>query len=399
MGKNWDSWHVGKQHFYTQDKIDTDPKSTTRWIVQKDYKEWLLSAGVKSPGGREYSSIIPQLESGKYTHPKRYTIPQTGVYKEGLRYFHDDYFGEKSVEIINRHSGDKPLLLNTMFLSPHPPFSIPEPYFSKIKPEDLVLPDNVGVWYDNQSPLQLYNLSGFIGTHYSRSDWAQIWPKYFGLVSLLDDEVGKMIEALKKKGLYDKALIIFTADHGEMLGSHSLWQKSCMYEESARVPLIIKFPSSFPQNIKATDELVSLVDVWPTLKDFLQIKTEQETDGVSLMPLMQGKSLNRSQVFIQYDGNAGYGNNQRCVINGNYKLIMDSFKDEVFLELYDVINDPGETKNLAVESKYAPLTKKMIRQIKSYMRDTKDILQFPDTLYETFIVKYSGQEQVPNDRE
>lgn len=399
MGRNWSSWHVGKQHFYTKDKIDSDPKSTTKWIVQKDYKEWILSAGVKPPGGREYSSMIPQLESGEYTHLKRYTIPNIGVYKEGLRYFHDNYFGEKSVEIINQHSGDKPLLLNTMFLSPHPPFSIPEPYFSKIKAEDLVLPDNVGVWYDDQSPLQLYNLSGFIGTRYSRSDWAKIWPKYFGLVSLLDDEVGKMIEALKKKGLYDKALIIFTSDHGEMLGSHSLWQKSCMYEESARVPLIIKFPASYPQSIKATDELVSLVDVWPTLKDFFQLKTEQETDGVSLMPLMQGKSLNRSQVFIQYDGNAGYGNNQRCVINGNYKLIMDSFKDEVFLELYDVINDPGETRNLAVKPEYGPLTKKMIIQIKSYMRDTKDILRFPDKVYETFIAKYSVQKQVPNDRE
>ncbi|MCO5235972.1 MAG: sulfatase-like hydrolase/transferase [Chitinophagaceae bacterium] len=385
MGRYWDSWHVGKQHFFTEDKIDADPKSTTKWIVQKDYKEWIRSAGVQSPGGREYASMVPQLESGQYTHPKRYTIPKTGIYKEGLRYYHDDYFGDRSVEIINRHTGDKPLLLNTMFLSPHPPFSIPEPYFSRIKPGELVLPGNVGVWYNDQSPLQLYNLSGFIGTRYSRSDWEKIWPKYFGLVNLLDDEVGKIINALKKKGWYDKALIIFTADHGEMLGSHSLWQKSCMYEEAARVPLIIKFPGSVQYSIRATDELVSLVDVWPTLKDFLQIETGDRTDGISLMPLVRGKKLNRSQIFIQYDGNAGYGNNQRCVIEGNYKLIVDSFKDEIFLELYNVIDDPQEKKNLAGDPAFASLVRKMTGYIKKFMRDTGDMMRLPDTLYETFI--------------
>lgn len=389
MSQDWDSWHVGKQHFFTQDKIDENPRSKTKWIAQKDYKKWLESEGVKSPGGKEYSSIVPQLESGEYSHIKRYTIPETGLYKGGLKYHHDDYFAEKSVEIINQYKGGKPLMLATMFLSPHPPFSIPEPYFSRVKAEDLVIPDNVGVWYKDQSPLQLYNLSGFIGTRYSRADWTKIWPRYFGLVSLLDDEVGKIIRALKDKGLYEKSLIIFTADHGEMLGGHSLWQKSCMYEESARVPLFIKFPNGFTPAFKETNALVSLIDVWPTLMDFLRIKSTQGTDGISLMPLLlRNEKPDRQAVFIQYDGNAGYGNNQRCVVEGNYKLIMDTFKEEVFLELYDVVKDPQEMENLAVKPAYAALTKKMIARIKDYMAATNDLLKFPDNVYESFIVHY-----------
>ncbi|CAL1518702.1 sulfatase-like hydrolase/transferase [Chitinophaga sp. MM2321] len=395
MSSNWDAWHVGKQHFFTQDKIDENPRIKVQWITQKDYKEWLKPQGVKSPGGREFTGFSPELVSGEYSHVKRYTIPVAKAYKEGLQYFPDDYFGEKSAEIIKKHNTGKPLLLTTMFLSPHPPFDIPAPYFDKIRQQDLNIPANVGQWYKDQSPLQLYALSGFIGSRYSRDDWAKLWPKYFGLVNLLDDETGKIIQALKDKGLYDKALIIFTADHGEMLGSHSLWMKMCMYEESTRVPLIIKFPSDFRPAVGETNQLVSLTDVWPTLMDFLQINPKDKTDGISLMPLLKNKSFNRNKVFIQYDGNAAYGSNQRCVVSGNYKLIMDTFKDEIYLELYDIIKDPEETVNLVMDPAYEALSRKLIGEIQEHMLHTNDLLKFSGDVYQNFISHYAtlGQKQ------
>src|SRR5690606_17885627 len=206
-------------------------KAGRQWIVQADYKSWLDSRGVKAPGGKGFSSVTPQLVAGQYTKLRKYTTPSLGVYTAGASFFHDNYYADKAVDIINNHTGNKPLLMNLMVYSPHPPFSIPEPYFSKVKAQTLQLPEHVGGWSEHQSPLQLYNLSGFMGAQYSRSDWREVWAKYLGLVSLLDDNVGKVVAALKQSGIYDKALIIFTADHGEMLGSHSLWQKSCMYEE------------------------------------------------------------------------------------------------------------------------------------------------------------------------
>ena len=393
MAAGWDAWHVGKQHFFTQDKIDEDPNVKVKWITQKDYKEWLKPMGVKSPGGREFTGFSPEMVSGKYTHIKRYTIPVSKEYKQGLKYFPDDYFGEKSAEIIRNHNGNKPLMLATMFLSPHPPFDIPAPYFSKIRQQDLKIPANVGQWYKDQSPLQLYALGGFIGSRYSRQDWEKLWPKYMGLVNLLDDETGKIIRALKEKGLYDKALIIFTADHGEMLGSHSLWMKMCMYEESVRVPLIIKFPSDFHPAIKETGETVSLTDVWPTLMDFLRINKTGKTDGISLMPLLNGKTLNRERIFIQYDGNAAYASNQRCVVEGNYKLIIDTFKDEVYLELYNVAKDPQETTNLAPDPAYKAVAEKLIVEIRKYMRDTNDLLTFPEDAYRHYISNYAALNQ------
>jgi choline-sulfatase len=389
MSGHWAAWQIGKQHFFSRDKIDQDPKVKVNWITKKDYEQWVKSKGVKKPGGRKFTALVPELVSGKYTSVHRYTVPEYAVYKPGLRYFPDDYFGDQCVSTIRNHKDNKPLLLIATFMSPHPPFDIPEPYFDKVKESDLAIPDNVGKWYPYQSPLQLYALTGFIGTRYSREDWSKIWTKYYGLVSLLDHEVGRIIDALKNKGLYHKALIIFTADHGEMLGSHSLWMKNCMYEASAHVPLIVKFPEGFHPAVKQTDQLVSLIDVWPTLIDYLGINTKDHTDGISLMPLVNGKILNRNKIFIQYDGNAGYGSNQRCVVDGDYKLIMDTFKNEIYLELYNVVKDPEETTNLAVDPHYEAQTRKLINEIKSYMTRTNDLLKFPDHIYSGFIAHHT----------
>ncbi len=388
MADSWDSHHVGKQHFFTVDKIDEDPNSKTQWITIRDYKQWMKTQGLPTPGGKEFKANTPELVTNEYTHVKAYSIPKYKIYQPGIDYFLDHYIADKSVDVIRNRKQTKPLLLNAMFLAPHPPFDVPEPYYSKIKPADFTLPENVGQWYDCQSPLQMYNLTGFLGTRYSREQWAKIWPKYLGLVNLLDDEVGRIIQALKDEGLYDKALIIFTADHGEMLGSHSLWQKMCMYEESAKVPLIIKFPERFDININQINTPVSLIDIWPTLIDFLKIKNTGETDGISLMPLIEGQNLNRKQFFIQYDGNGAYGNNQRCVVQGDYKLIVDTFEHEVFFELYNVVADPQEKVNLALQTAYEQQTRNMITQIRNYMKNTRDLLEIPVEAYDHFITDY-----------
>ncbi|GEP97580.1 sulfatase family protein [Chitinophaga cymbidii] len=389
MAAHWDAWHVGKQHFFTQPDIEKDTSVHVRWITQKTYQQWLVPQGVKKPGGREFTDFAPELVSGAFTHTKRYTVPVHKLYKEGLRYFPDDYFGERSAAIIRGHKGKQPLMLATMFMSPHPPFHIPAPYYDKVRRQDIRIPANVGQWYEGQSPLQLYGLAGFIGSRYSREQWEDVWPRYMGLVSLLDDETGKIIQALKDKGMYDDALIIFTADHGEMLGSHSLWMKMCMYEESARVPLIIKFPRSFRPAIRETSQPVSLIDVWPTLIDYLGIHNAGETDGLSLLPLAKGGKFSRNKVFIQYDGNAAYGSNQRCVVSGPHKLIMDTFRDEIYLELYNVEKDPQEKENLVKQPAYRALTEQLISEIRKHMRETGDLLRFPEDAYQQFMNNYA----------
>ncbi|MFS0727534.1 sulfatase [Paenibacillus sp. 1P07SE] len=393
LEQQWDSWHTGKQHFYHADQPDNQPDALTHWRpFHKLYNEHMKQLGRPKPGGPEFKAIAPELMGGTVTKAKRYSIPTTGCYEEGLAHFYDSFITRSSLEALRSRDPDKPMLLNAMFLAPHPPLHIPEPYYSRFR--EVQMPENVGRWSPNQSPLQLYNVTGALGSHYTRADWARIWPVYLGLVSLLDDCVGQLIDELKRQQMYDNSLIVFTSDHGEMLGSHKLWQKMCMYEESSRIPLYIKFPADAGIAPRQVHQLVSAIDVLPTLCDALGVVPPDGLPGHSLMPSLQGAQHPREQVFIQYDGNGSRGNYQRCIVADRHKLIVDHFKDEIYLELYDTEADPQEHCNLAFECSQEALIRSLLSKLEEHMRSISDHLVWPEDLYSDFIHNY-GPHAVP----
>jgi len=380
----WDCWNTGKQHFITEEHIDKSPDTKIKWITMRDYNEFLKKNGKKKPGGERFKSYCPEMAFGKITRRKRYLIPYTAPYEEGFDYFYDGYILNASLKAIKNRDKKKPLFLCVNFQAVHPPYHIPEPYYSMVK--NVELPENVGRWSEGQSPLQLYNFPGFFGSRYTREDWKRIWPVYIGYVALLDHCVGRILSELKNEGIFDDTLIIFTADHGEMLGSHCMWEKMCMYEEATHVPFYIKLPKG-EEFIKSTDTLVSHLDVFPTILDYLGIRLPSDLSGISLRPLIEGGRINRDTLFIQFDGNGARGNFQRCVIKGNYKLIVDIFKDELYFELYDVINDEQELKNLAFNEKEK--VKELFSMILEYMKNTGDLIKIPENAYEVFLENYS----------
>jgi arylsulfatase A-like enzyme len=131
--------------------------------------------------------------------------------------------------------------------------------------------------------------------------------------------------------------------------------------------------------------LVSAVDVLPTLCEFLGIPAPQQLSGTSLMPLIRGEALPKRPLFIQFDGNQALGNFQRCVIEDEFKLIVDLFKDEIYLELYDVIHDPQEKNNLAFEPQYESKVRGLLNTLDAHMRETNDRIELPGQVYEKFI--------------
>ncbi|MFS0724794.1 sulfatase-like hydrolase/transferase [Paenibacillus sp. 1P07SE] len=389
MEEEWDSWHTGKQHFLHEDAPDKMPDARTKWLsMEGSYEAYLKQAGKRKPGGERFKGIVPEMAFGHTTRAKKYSIPMTGVYEEGFPYFFDGYIADCSMRALRERDPSKPFLLQAMFLAPHPPLDVPEPWYSRVSACEL--PDNVGVWSEHQSPLQLYNLTGAVGTRYTREDWAKIWPVYLGLVSLLDDCVGMLIDELKRQGIYEETMILFTSDHGEMLGSHCLWQKMCMYEESVRIPLSLKFPSSMeidPHHITAP---VSSIDVFPTLCEALELEAPAGLSGSSLMPLIRGETSPSQNIFIQYDGNGARGNFGRCVVNESYKLIVDLFKDELYLELYAVGEDPQEKRNLIFDPDMEQEAERLLTALRAHMRSTGDLLSLPDDAYSAFVRRYAS---------
>lgn len=374
MENDWDSIHSGKQHLFTEGgNLENRTDSKTKFVSDgAKYRNFLKENGKRAPGGKEFTTFVPEMAQGQVTRAKRYSTPHTGCYEEGYDYFFDGYFTNQAIKALKSRKSEKPLLLNIMYLAPHPPLDIPEPWYSKYK--DVTLPDNVGEWSKGQSPLQLYNLPGVVGSRYNKEDWKEAWRVYLGLVSLLDDSVGKVINELKSQDLYDDSLIIFTSDHGEMLGSHRMFQKMCMYEEAVKVPLYIKMPKGYEPCQNEFEQLISAIDVFPTLCEYLDLNVGHAVDGESLIPLLEGKKkvLDRNVCYIQFDGNGARSNFQRCVIKDGYKLIVDLFKDENYVELYHISEDPQEKENLALLGEYDHIGAELLLLLKEHMKKTKD---------------------------
>lgn len=378
MEHEWDSIHSGKQHLFTSGgKLESRKDSKTRWYSTEDsYRIFLKEHGKQMPGGVNFRTKVPEMVNGRVTKVSSYSNAQTGCYEAGEEYYFDAYFTEKALEGLRDRDVTKPLLLNAMFLAPHPPLQIPEPWYGKVGEEDFQLPENVGVYYPQQSPLQMYNLTGIVGTRYSREHWKEAWRVYLGLVSMLDHCVGRLLDELKRQGIYDDSLILFTSDHGEMLGSHGLFQKMCMYEEAAKVPLCLKFPKSFHPSVGAVRQVVSHLDILPTLSDYLGLSVGHGMDGSSLLPLLKGEcgEDEGSIAFIQYDGNGSRSNFQRCIVSGGFKLIADLFKDEAFYELYHLNEDPQEKTNLIFQEQWDEKAEELMGSLTDHMAFSGDML-------------------------
>lgn len=384
LSADWDCWHAGKQHLMYQPPLETREGSAIRWnALEGNYGAFLEARAHRAPGGARFRGIVPELTSGAITSVGNYSIPETGCYEPGFDSFFDGYILQSSLDAIENRDRSRPFFLSAMFLAPHPPFDVPEPWYSLAREVDL--PANVGQWFSGQSPLQLYNLPGFVGARYSRDDWKEIWRVYAGLVALLDHCIGELVTRLKAEGIYDETLILFTSDHGEMLGSHRLWQKMCMYEEAIRTPLLFKMPASMPGKA-VCERPVSHIDVLPTICEILGVEKPADLPGSSLLPAIGGgRAGELKDVFVQYDGNGALGNFSRCIIRKSHKLIVDLFKDETFFELYDLASDPQETTNLVAER--GELASELFSKLTGHMLATGDHVTLPPDALQRFILR------------
>jgi arylsulfatase A-like enzyme len=160
---------------------------------------------------------------------------------------------------------------------------------------------------------------------------------YYATCTLIDDWVGRIVEVLKENGLYDNTIIVYTSDHGEMLGDHGLIYKQCFYEQSAKVPLIVHAPHFYTPRVQ--EALVESLDLFSTFCEIGGTLPGEGAQGRSLLPLLEGQEdyTHREAAFSEN----WFG---RMVRSGRHKLVY--YPGKPYGELYDLEEDPFEQHNL-----------------------------------------------------
>ena len=237
---------------------------------------------------------------------------------------------------------DKPFSLTCSFGPPHPPMILPRPYYGMYPAADIDPPASIDDPMRN-SPYAARAAQAEMKHYRNKTHVRQMMSNYYGMVREIDHWVGQILAKLKACGLEDNTLVIFTSDHGEMLGDHGLHSKMVFYEGSAHIPLLIRLPGVIdPGAVVATP--VSHVDLFATILDYLSIPA-RTSDGRSLRTLIKGKCCEGPDYCVgQWGGRSGA---TMMVRTKGWKYITShSPRSGAVDALYDMTADPHELTNL-----------------------------------------------------
>ena len=227
----------------------------------------------------------------------------------------------------------------------------------------------------------------------------QLIARYWGLCSQVDTHCGTILDTLKECGLWDDTIIVFTSDHGDMMGSHQLIEKGVMYEESVRVPLLVKLPGQ--REMRRIKGLVSQLDLVPTLLDMMEAEAPEHLEGTSrLETLSSAVGRIEDDVVIEWNMDKANPQEPRIVDEDsefNYENVKAALQDPVRTiisgdgrwklnvspqleqhELYDLQSDPYERENIFGRDDTRQITGELVERLRAWQRQTEDTVEIPD---------------------
>ncbi|NLX99882.1 MAG: sulfatase [Rhodopirellula sp.] len=262
---------------------------------------------------------------------------------------------------------DRPFFLAVGFYRPHTPYVAPKSYFEGYPVERMPVVQGVE---EDQSDLPPPALGSYKREQDKLTDELrrQAVQAYFASITFVDAQIGRVLDALERLGLADNTIVVFTSDHGYHLGEHGLWQKMSLFEQSARVPLIIAAPGVSVQGAVA-EAPVALIDLYPTLAELASVQSPDNLQGQSLTPMLKnpaaiGRSWALSQVTRGGRNNRFFGYTLRTP-RWRYTEWAEA---EQGCELYDHQADPQELVNLADVRAHVETVADLSRQLRAAVR-------------------------------
>lgn len=360
-----DFWKTYNGPFYGFDHVELARNHADEPHVGQHYGLWLQEkvGGQWKDWYRVPTGNAPKGQSGSWSMPEQYHT--------------DVWIAERCNALLDQYKeSGKPFMLWASFFDPHNPYLVPEPWASMYNPEDMDVPETME---DDIADMPLhYRITR--EENPDKSHWAEGTPShpvhgisyhhctkesvkrnqaiYYGMVSMMDHYIGKILDHLEENGQLDNTLIIFTTDHGGFNGHHGLTGKGVFdYEDDVKIPFIASFKGRIPEG-KRSDALISLVDIAPTILGMIGTEIPRCMTGIDQTEVfLNSKEEIRNHVLVEnrFQMTKFYV----CTyIDKDYKLAYDMNSDEG--ELFDLKNDPNEMVNHWADPAYKEIKSKLL---------------------------------------
>ena len=363
--RDLDFWREFTGPWYGFSHIEVARNHGDESHVGQHYAIWLEEHGLAN--WRDYFQAWPPEPNARERKGK-WELPQELHYTA--------WTAERSIAAMERSvEEDKPFFLWASFHDPHPPYLVPAPWDSMYDPADMqpgtLLPGEL----DRMPPH--YKLTQEINPDFS--EWQETrWANhgfhshlierealqrnmavYYGMISFLDEQIGRMLTRLKELGIEEDTLVVFSTDHGHFLGQHGLIAKGAfLYEDLLRIPFVVKWPGHVPAGV-VSDSLQSLVDLAPTFLSAAGLSIPGVIQGLDQLPAWQGGSSVRSMAVAEFR-HQPTKIHIRTYIGDRYKITV--YRDRDYGELFDLASDPLEHHNLWDEPSAFEIRSEMLRQ-------------------------------------
>ncbi len=345
------------------------PEVWAAWLEERGYQV------PENPSDLYYAAVegYPGTETrGKTYAPAPYSKEES-----------ETAFVTDKAEKFMRRPGARPWFLHISYLKPHRPYLAPEPYNRLYHPDDV--PDfqraSSPEEEAKQHPYLAYKLEQTLNRGYysagvyprDEKSMRQLRATYYGLITEVDDNIGRIVALLKETGQYENTVIVFTSDHGVQLGDHHLLGQGPYFDQTFHVPLIIRAPDEEKQQQRGrvVDAFTENVDILPTSLDILEADIPIQCDGRSLVPFLVGETAEKFRTEVHWEVDFRYEelgiDFDECSLNvirdEHYKFVHFAAMPDL---LFDLKKDPEELQNLAEDPAYTAIALKYAQKMLSW---------------------------------
>ncbi len=359
-----DFWRHFDEPFYGFDTVRLARNHADEAHVGQHYAIWM-----EDKGYTDWRSAYQPPTGTNTTQKHRWEIPE--------QFHYNTWIAEESERQLEGYAtSGEPFFLWSSFFDPHPPYLAPEPWDSMYEPGSISVPGLSPGEHERNPPhfaltqqekpdFSAWRESGF-GIHGMSShrrdpeELARDVAVYYGMVSLMDKYIGRIIDRLDTLGLADDTLVVFTTDHGHLFGQHGLCAKGPFhYEDLVKLPFLARWPGRIPA-AAVSDSLLSLVDLAPSFLEVAGIPIPGRMSGVSQLQAWQGGEAARDHVTIE-NHHEPTTIHVKTYVDQRYKLTV--YYRQEYGELFDLENDPGESTNLWDDPGHTALKEELIRSL------------------------------------